>query len=599
MARDQESRPDADRVEKYRLRHKWLPDRPHRAFSCNGDVDAFGDESLYKGSLIGRAAAEPREVVAGSTSPLKVTFTTGPAGVPEGTRVSLVMRGQAPLGRAFGGLTSRGPEKCELESNGRGCLLKKGSLCEGDEIVFEAEPFEWTPVAARREFKVVLSYGADRPEQRLPEPVVIDVIAGPLEEVEVTLPCTRPPGSPITAHVTTRDEFDNRVPSARAVWVGDEYEVLVRGMADLALSTSDRPVVRAAAEVCLTDVKVTSNPCVTTDDLQLYIGDLHCHDFLSEAEGYTDELYRFAIEDRRLDFVSVVPQLHGWLDNETWTITKYMNERYLDEGRFVTFLGFEWQHTGYGDKVVHYLGGDQPYLPVGVGRYDSPRDLYAALRDSDATVISHHPTYPLDTWVPGTDYDVVEADVERVIELWSMHGSSEGYAVDDRPLSNFDPANGVMAALRRGVRLGFIAGSDTHSGRPGGSLREPLSYHGGLAAAWAKDLTRRSLFEALRARRTCALTRARIVLKMTVNGAWMGSEIPMADRADIRIDAWAPGKIAKVELMKDTVLLREFGPFGDECHIEFDDAVDHPAFYHCRVTQADGELAVGSPVWIG
>jgi hypothetical protein len=376
---------------------------------------------------------------------------------------------------------------------------------------------------------------------------------------------------------------------------------------------SNRPVLRAIARSSTPRLTGISNPSVAVEDAQLYIGDLHCHDFLSEAEGYLDEVYRWAIEDRRLDFVSVVPQAHGWLDNETWTITKYMNERYLKEGAFVPFLGFEWQHSGYGDKIIHYLGGDQPYLPVDDERYQTPAKLYEALQASDALIISHHPGYPLDQWVPGTDFAAIEAEaasspphrpMERLVELWSMHGSSEGYDRNDRPLVETNGNEGVMAALRRGLRLGFVAGSDTHSARPGGSAREPRPYWGGMAGVWAEDLTRRALFNALYARHTYALMQARIVLKMTVNGALMGSELPACDRVGIRIDAWTPGKIQHVEVLKNTQLLQRFTPGGDACHIQLEDTVapspEHPTvFYHCRVMQTDGQLAVSSPVWIG
>ena len=374
---------------------------------------------------------------------------------------------------------------------------------------------------------------------------------------------------------------------------------MVSGLARCRLDVGQDAVVRAEVSLPNTGLSAVSNPCVETQDLHLYIGDLHCHDFLSEAEGYTDEVYRWAIEDRRLDFVSVVPQAHGWLDNETWTVAKYMNERYLREGQFVPFLGFEWQHSGYGDKVVHYLGGGQPYLPVNDRRYSSPAKLYAALRASDALVISHHPGYPIEEWVPGTDFEAVETDVERLVELWSMHGSSEGYDPFDRPLVGAADNGGVLAALRRGLRVGFVAGSDTHSARPGGSVREPRPYWGGLAAVWARKLTRRELFDALRARRTYALTGARIVLKMTANGAWMGEDLPLVEHIDLRIDVWALGSIKLVEVMKDGRVWQRVSPDGDECHLELEDRISGPAFYHCRVTQVDGELAVCSPVWIG
>jgi hypothetical protein len=221
------------------------------------------------------------------------------------------------------------------------------------------------------------------------------------------------------------------------------------------------------------------------------------------------------------------------------------------------------------------------------------------LKDSDAFVISHHTAYPENSWCPATDFDVIDTELERVMEIWSMHGSSEGYDDSDRPLWRHNSNCTAMAALRKGLRLGFVAGSDTHSARPGGSAKEPMRYWGGLAAVWAKDLTRQSIYDAIRARRTYALTRARIVLRMTVNNAWMGSELPTSDLAQIRIEVWSLGPIAKVQVMKNTHVLREFGPFGDECRIELEDVTGGPAFYHCCVIQTDGELAVCSPVWVG
>lgn len=592
-----DERSNSDSPNRYKPRRRWLPDREHKAYPGGGDVDAFGDESLYKPSLLGSARVEPSEVPAGSTSPLRITYTAGPGGLPTGSTVSFGMRGQSPLGARPDEFAIEAPEGCGVKSHGWGFAIEKGGLTEGQEVSLSWEPFVWTPLAGRREFKVCFALPGGGPELRLPEPVVVEITPLQPERLEVTLPVTHKPGQPIRAHVTVRDRFDNRVPIDARITVDGNEAPIFSGVGEVALPDRSGKVVRALAK-CDSVGEFASNPSVASEDYQLYIGDFHAHDYLSQAEGYPDQVYRWAIEDRRLDFVSVVPQSHGWHDNETWTVTKYMNERFLREGEFVTFLGFEWQHTGYGDKVIHYLGGDQPYLPVDDPRYSSPAKLYEALRESDAFVISHHTAYPPGAWCPATDFEAVEGDIEQVVEIWSMHGSSEGY--DDRePLRGHDPNYTAMAALRKGLRLGFVAGSDTHSARPGGSAKEPLGRWGGLAAVWAKDLTRRSIFEAVRARRTYALTRARIVLRMTVNGAWMGSELPPSDTARIRIEAWAQGPIAKIEIVKNTRLLKEFGPFGDECVIEHGDTTGGPALYHCRVTQADGELAVCSPVWIG
>ena len=180
-----------------------------------------------------------------------------------------------------------------------------------------------------------------------------------------------------------------------------------------------------------------------------------------------------------------------------------------------------------------------------------------------------------------------------------MHGSSEGADPADRPLIPPRRAEGVMAALRQGLRLGLVAGSDTHTGRPGGSLDQPRPYWGGLCGVWAERLTRRSIFEAFRARRTYALTGARIALRFSVNGAPMGSEIAPSSPRLLAAEAWAPGPIARVQLMRNAQLLHEECPNADVCRVEFRDLDVEPAFYHCRIVQDDGQMAVCTPVWAG
>ena len=158
-----------------------------------------------------------------------------------------------------------------------------------------------------------------------------------------------------------------------------------------------------------------------------------------------------------------------------------------------------------------------------------------------------------------------------------------------------------MAGLRKGLRMGFVAGSDTHTARPGGSAKEPRPYWGGLCAVWAKELTRRSLFEAFLARRTYAVTGARIILDFRVNGTRMGSEIAPSHRAAIAAQACASSPISKVEFLRNGVVIHHEEPRGEACRVEYDDqrGEDEPAFYHCRVTLEDGNLAVCSPVWVG
>ncbi len=571
---------------RFRKRHKWLPDREHRAYSLSGDADAFGDESLYKPSRLGRAFSEPSQVEAGSEGKLKLVYVCGENKIPAGSTVTFVGRGQRILGNVS---PVSGSNEVEDE------LLPGDTL----EIV---QDVKWTSIAGEKELKVVINYNNDQPEQRLPEPVIIEILPKSIAKLEIIIPCNRT-GDSVDVLVTARDEYDNRALVNKEVEVTDgkvkSVFKLSDGRAYKKISLSDNKPVQLNVEDIDTGMSACSNYSLV-DDEKLFIGDLHCHDYLSEAEGYPDTVYAWAKEERGLDFISVVPQAHGWLDNETWTITKYMNERYHEEGKFITFLGYEWQHTGFGDKVVHYLGGDQPFLPPDDERYDNPRKLYAELRKSDAMIISHHPAYNSGAWCSSSDFSAIKTEVERVIEIWSMHGSSEGFNVSDRPIQmGQDQDRTVMAALRNGLRMGFVAGSDTHRARPGGSSREPCGYWGGLAAVWAPELTRRNIFKSIYNRHTYALTGARMIVKMHVNDALMGSELPFSETVEIRIEAWTPAPIKVVQIVKDTELVQEFHPKRDYIKIEYEDKIDAPAFYHCRVIQEDGHMAVCSPVWIG
>lgn len=605
---------DFDYAERIWQRRRWNAGRPVGRPSPL-DVDAFGDESVYRPAKLGTAGCSIATVRAGAEQSFDLWFRAGPAEIMAGSAVSFYTPGQRPLGTAMqshdAGLPgfveiAESPSTAIVQPAGTGFRLVEGELREGERVTLRIGGrggFRWTPLAGRKEFKVVVDPGKGEPAMRLPEPVVVQVEPEAPERMEILLPGSAVQGQPVRCTVSARDRHDNRVPLDGTCPVsanGRKISVPVcEGLGRMSVGTMGSAPLWVESAAAAGSLSGRSNTCVPAGERNLYFGDMHVHDFTCPAEGYTKDVYSWAREDKRLDFMSLAVQAHAFMDDEKWAVQKHMAEAFLEEGRFVTFLACEWQHSHYGDKVVHFLGNDQPYMPVDRRTYDLPCKLYEALRATDAFIISHHPGYALDQHVPGTDWQAMETDVDRLVEIWSMHGSSEGYCPADRPLREPRREEGVMGALRQGLRFGLVAGSDTHSGRPCGSAKEPRPYWGGYCGVWADGLTRRSLFEAFMAKRTYALTGARIAVQFTVNGAPMGSELPSTGTAAVSIDAWAPGPIAKVELMKDAAVLKIFAPDENECHIQTSDQTDGAAFYHCRVTLADGNLAVCSPVWIG
>ena len=205
---------------------------------------------------------------------------------------------------------------------------------------------------------------------------------------------------------------------------------------------------------------------------------------------------------------------------------------------FVTFQGYELHSREYGD---HHLLSINDELPL-VYR-SSPAEL---VRDcgKNAIAIPHHIGYT--PGYRGIDWDKYRGDISPVVEVFSKHGCAMSEDADYPYYHNMgprDPRNMVDEGLRRGNRFGFVASTDHHAGFPG-------SYGDGLAAVVAEERTRESLWEAILARRTYAVTGDRILCEFKVNDSWMGSEIA-ADKRHICAKVETEGTLNKIILYKN------------------------------------------------
>jgi hypothetical protein len=107
-----------------------------------------------------------------------------------------------------------------------------------------------------------------------------------------------------------------------------------------------------------------------------------------------------------------------------------------------------------------------------------------------------------------------------------------------------ETANTARAALQAGLRFGFVGSSDDHAGFPG-------AYGEGLMAALVDDFSREAIFEAIRARRTYALTGDRIELGFTVDGAPMGASIDAGRQVEVVFAVRGRDELDVVEVIQD------------------------------------------------
>ncbi|MBU0478456.1 DUF3604 domain-containing protein [bacterium] len=378
-------------------------------------------------------------------------------------------------------------------------------------------------------------------------------------------------------------------------------------------------------------LKAKSNISVKqNDNLKLFWGDIHGHTSFSASQETPDFYFRYARDIAKLDFVSCpendsliidrklhsLPQGPFWNTRESaWAIVKYMHSIYNKPGKFVTILGYEWcdvQRSSprtslpYGHKNVYYLDDDGPIFSHTDGISDNPVKLWALLNAKGAITIPHHPAYPLERRMTGTDWRFHDGRFQRLVEIYSKHGMSEYYG-NPKPLIRCQKGNFVQDALARGYRLGFTAGSDTHIGRPGSDMEENAIYFqetkgkSGLTAVYAEELTRTSIFKALYERRCYATTGERIFLKFSLNDFPMGSEILLEreSKPDIKIEVHGTEKIKEVSIINNGKTFFKDSP-GKQS-VSYDLKGKKPKdndYYYVRVVQEDEETAWSSPIWI-
>ena len=231
--------------------------------------------------------------------------------------------------------------------------------------------------------------------------------------------------------------------------------------------------------------------------------------------------------------------------------------------------------------------------------FTRPTNYYKG-RD-DVILIPHHPL----VWM---NWDCYDETLDRLVEIYSCWGSSE-YPDNDMWNKASPPGQSVRDALGRGYKLGFVGGSDSHTGYPGRSIPDAdrykfVCYKSGYTAVYAEKLTRESIFEALRNRRCYATTGVRIIVELFVDGKPMGSSIAEKEKRErhtVSFSINGTDRIKCAEIIRDGEIVYTIQPYTEYFKDEWIDKSDKRkkgSYYYLRVTQVDGNRAWSSPIWI-
>jgi len=395
----------------------------------------------------------------------------------------------------------------------------------------------------------------------------------------------------------------------------------------------------------------------------LFWGEIHSHAYVDDGTRSADYNYRYARNTACLDFGSLTIHDHfgglvpGVLSQYTmamwdrvaaegydwegefralsdaladvpeglsrWKYVLAKAEQYNETGVFVTIPGYEWTAStyrhlenatgvsgGHGHRCIYFNSQDAPLLVSRDQRYATPEKLFAALDSYSgrAMTVPHHPAAHPEHKTGGwtIDWDRYDPRFDRLVEVYSCHGSSE-YPGNPRTIPGKcgPPASFVRSAIGAGCRLGIVAGTDNHEARPGQVDGGWGDSPGGMIGVWASELTRDSVFDALYERHCYGVSNmARIVLEFNLNGATMGSEVmlPRGARRHILVRVKGTTEIEDVQIIKNgkpwySAKLRGNRGSGEISYVD-DEPPTMVDSYYVTVTQKDGEMAWSSPIWV-
>lgn len=424
----------------------------------------------------------------------------------------------------------------------------------------------------------------------------ISIVGGERSKWAAVLPSSLRAGEPFSLRLRSEDVWGN-LSGKKAVSLGLSGSPLLNGLPSTVsldeeeavvtvegLSVSSGTVFQVEVRSADGTLVCRSNPaCVREDTADpLFWADFHAQSGETIGTNSAEEYFTYARDAAFLDIVGhqgndfqITPELWGRLNR--------LFDAYDVPGRFVVIPGYEWSgNTALGgDRNVFYkqsgrrIRRSSHALVPDQSDIDSDchtaRDLFEALHADGEEVITF-------AHVGGRYADIGfahDASIETAVEVHSSWGTFE-WIVND--------------AFDLGYRVGIVANSDGHKGRPGAESPGASMFGapGGLTCLQMPELSRTATFAALRARRHYATTGSRMILDVAATfdrdaitfgqdpalGPTLASpacSVPMgaivhteASLARIRVTLHAPAPIERIEIRNGRQMVHVSRPYGTD-----------------------------------
>lgn len=527
-----------------------------------------------RGSDLGRVTCSLKgSIAAGSWQTCTLKYTAGFAGIDDTGSLKIVMRYATDSGTpqfddpaapnyvtATASNGARLRLRYDVKDNrrpwGKTIHLKvlQGYLREGDTIALTLGDTtggspgwrQQTFAESTFELKVLVDRYATYVYEELPKSPTFRIVAGAPARLVAVAPTLIGTKRKFDVRVKREDEWGNPVGKP---WKLSQPPFTEAGVHRLRVDDEE------------TGLQAVTNPVVVRDDADggMYWADLHGQSEETIGTNTIDDYFRFA---RDMAFVDIAGHQGNdfQITDDFWRTINETTAKYNRDGKFITFPGWEWS----GNTA---LGGDRNVFFREEGGVIS--------RSSRALVAEAAAVDPCSGTVEEL-FDRIEncgRDVMLVPHVGGRFADMERHREGLEPVVEVHSAWGTFEwmledAFRNGYRVGIVANSDGHKGRPGASYPGASTFgsYGGLTCVPAASLDRQHVWEAYQARRVYATTGARIALEVTTEHAQMGDVINVAEDAiptfDIRVHGTAP--IERIEVRNGMKVLKTFRTYGKD-----------------------------------
>ena len=338
----------------------------------------------------------------------------------------------------------------------------------------------------------------------------------------------------------------------------------------------------------------------------IYFGQIHSHTNFSDGSGSPEDAFAYASNVDNLDFFCVTDHSNS-LDNasdsdlltnvdtsdeDEWTKGHNLAKQYTTDD-FTCIYGFEmtWSN-GLGHMNTFNTAGFQSRTQTEYSTYSTAlTNYYAKLRQApDSVSMFNHPGTTFGDFQDFSYYTEANDAVITMIEVGNGEGTigSSGY---------FPSYEYYTRALDKGWHVAPTNNQDNHKGKWGDA-------NTARTVVLADSNTEENIYDAMRNYRIYATEDNDLNIYYTLDGYIMGTQLEqdqVGDTVELQVELSdiTDSSIGKVEVIVNGGLsIANKTVSGNDETVTFTVPSSY-SYYYIKVTEADGDIAVTAPVWVG